>query len=134
MKGIVPGLLAFSLLSIQDGCKKAAEKAAPAPACYKGRLALKGICMNYTIEVLSGSIDTARIESSWHNDANDSVYHNVFGLGSPCTFPPGINAGDEFYFTLDSNAVQNCAVCMAYYPTPRKKLAIRVQGSPCGQP
>ena len=45
--------------------------------------------------------------------------------------PGNINAGDEFYFMIDSTSVQNCAVCLMYYPVPSKKLSIKVIPGPC---
>jgi hypothetical protein len=93
--------------------------------CYKGRLEIKGICSNYTIKLLNGNLDTTQIASSWTDENTGKTYTDVFALGSPCTFPENIKEGDEFYFILDS-VKQECNVCMAYYPTPGKKLAIKV--------
>lgn len=93
---------------------------------FKGRLEVKGICMNYTISVLEGDIDTSLVEANWTDETTGKMYKNVFKLGSPCTFPANIENGEEFYFEVDSSAMQNCAVCMAYYPTPSKSIAIKV--------
>ena len=93
---------------------------------YKGRLEVKGLCMNYTIKLLEGNIDTTKIVAEWKNEVTGKSYTNVFALGSVCTFPPSINEGGEFYFTIDSTTVQNCAVCLAYYPKPLKSLSIKV--------
>jgi hypothetical protein len=93
---------------------------------FKAKLEIKALCMNYTIRLLEGSIDTSLISSSWTNESTGKSYNNVFGLGSPCTFPASIKEGDEFYFTIDSSSKQDCPVCMAYYPTPPKKLSIKV--------
>lgn len=98
--------------------------------CYKGRLEVKGICSNYTIRLLEGNLDTAKLVANWKDEVTGKTYTNVFALSSPCTFPSGLNAGDEFYFTL-ADANQQCAVCMAYYPTPPKKLAIKVLDKAC---
>jgi len=93
---------------------------------YKARLEIKGMCMNYTIKLLEGTLDTSKIVSEWKNEATGQIHNNVFALGSVCSFPSTINEGDEFYFTIDSSYVSNCAVCMGYYPKPRKSLAIKV--------
>ncbi len=98
--------------------------------CRKGRLEVNGICGNYTIRLLEGRIDTANIVANWKDDVSGKTYSNVFALGNPCSFPSTINAGDEFYFTLD-DAKQQCAVCLAYYPTPPKKISIKVLDKPC---
>ncbi|MDQ6610236.1 MAG: hypothetical protein M3Y85_10490 [Bacteroidota bacterium] len=98
--------------------------------CFKGRLEIKGICSNYTIKLLQGNIDTSKIAATWKDDVTQKTYNNVFALGSPCSFPSSINAGDEFYFAL-SDEVQNCAVCLAYYPHPSKAVSIKVLDKTC---
>lgn len=95
-------------------------------ATYKGKLEIKALCMNYTIRVLEGDIDTSLVSATWTNESTGQSYTNVFGLGSPCTFPNTIGEGDEFYFTIDTITKHDCPVCMAFYPTPPKKLGIKV--------
>jgi len=112
-------------IASKDGCKKNSQ----GDSIYKGRLEIKGICMNYTIKVLEGNIDTSLIASSWTDETTGKSYSNVFKLGSPCTFPENIQQGDEFTFTIDTTAEKGCAVCMAYYPTPQKHLSIKVQAN-----
>lgn len=120
MKKIIPlSALSFLLLSNSD-CTKVSSK------IYKGKLEIKGICMNYTINVPGGSIDPSLVEANWTDESTGQSYKNVFKLGSPCTFPAELNAGDEFEFTIDTTADKDCAVCMAYYPTPSKNLSIKV--------
>lgn len=93
---------------------------------YKGRLEIKAICMNYTIKLLEGDLDTATYVAEWKDESTSKTHTNVFALGSACTFPPTINEGDVFYFTIDSSYKSNCAVCMAYYPKPAKSIAIKI--------
>ena len=93
---------------------------------YKGRLEIKAICMNYTIKLLEGSLDTTQVVAEWKDETTGKTYKNVFALGSVCSFPSTIREGDEFYFTIDPDPVRNCAVCMAYYPKPPKSVAIKV--------
>lgn len=100
---------------------------------YKGKLEIKAACMNYTIRLLEGNIDTSHIASSWTDETTGKSYKNVFALGSRCNFPSTIKQGDEFYFTVDSTIVQTCLVCMIYYPVPPKKLFIRVIDKPSQQ-
>lgn len=103
-----------------------------AAACYKARLEIKGICMHYTIKVLSSNIDTSLIEKEWKNPVTGKVYQNVFRLETLCYFPADISEGEEFYFTLNKEKEDpGCAVCMAYYPTPSKGLNIAVSKLPC---
>lgn len=92
-----------------------------------GKLVLKGICMNYVIEVLDGDIDSELIESEWTDQDTNLVYTNVFTLGSVCDFPENIEEGDTFQFSIKSQSLdQECAVCLAYSPTPEKSLQIEV--------
>ena len=93
---------------------------------YRGRLEIKALCMNYTISILEGTIDNNLVEDEWKDETTGKTYHNVFALGSRCTFPADIKEKDEFYFVIDTTQVQNCMVCMAYYPVPSKKLSIKV--------
>lgn len=93
---------------------------------YKGRLEVKGMCMNYTIKLLEGNLDPSKLVAEWKNEVTGKTYSNVFALGSVCNFPPTINEGNEFYFTIDTTYVSNCAVCLAYYPKPAKSIAIKV--------
>ena len=93
---------------------------------YKGRLEVKGMCMNYTIKLLEGNLDPSKLVAEWKNEVTGKTYSNVFALGSVCNFPSTINEGDEFYFTIDTTYVSNCAVCLAYYPKPAKSIAIKV--------
>jgi len=93
---------------------------------YKGKLEITGICMNYTIRVTEGNIDPALIVDNWTDETTSKSYDKVFRLGNPCDFPATLKQGDEFYFTIDTAKGKECAVCMAYYPTPPKALSIKV--------
>jgi hypothetical protein len=122
------------LLVAKEDCKnKEGNANATISGCYKGKLEVKGGCMNYTISITSPNVDTSLAMASWTDENTGKSYKNVFGLKSRCTFPDNINAGDEFYFTIDSTSVQNCAVCLMYYPVPSKKLSIKVIPGPCQQ-
>lgn len=125
-------LLIGSLLALTAAtCKN--KKTTTVANCYRGKLEIKAACMNYTISVVNGDIDTSLVASNWTNENTGKSYQNVFALGSRCTFPAAIKEGDEFYFTIDSSTVQNCAVCLIYYPVPPKKLSIKVIDGPCNQ-
>lgn len=118
-KFLVLSATSFLLLSNSDCSKKNAT-------VYRGKLEIKGICMNYTISVQADGFDTSLIAGSWTDDVSGKTYQHVFRLGSPCNFPADINEGDEFDFMVDTTTKQTCAVCEAYYPTPPKSLAIKV--------
>lgn len=128
MKLLLLALPLLMLTASKESCKK--KKANALANCYKGRLEVKGGCMNYTIS-LTGKFDPALVNANWKDETTGKEYKNVFALGSRCNFPAAINEGDEFYFMIDSTAVQNCAVCMMYYPKPPKQLSIRVLDGPC---
>ncbi len=104
----------------------AAGKCKNKNSIYKGRLEVKGICMNYTIKLLEGELDSSKYVAEWKDESTGKAYTNVFALGSICNFPSTLNEGDEFYFKIDSTYVSDCAVCMAYYPKPSKSLTIKV--------
>ena len=119
------GLLAVTENTCKNKKQKISEK------CFKGKLEIKGGCMNYTIAVTEGNIDTALVQSSWTDENTGLNYKNVFGLASKCDFPTTIDQGNEFYFVIDTAMNQNCAVCLMYYPVPEKKLSIRVLEGEC---
>ena len=112
---------AFILATTINKCKNKNES-----SVYKGKLEVKGMCMNYTIKLLEGNIDASKLVAEWKNEMTGKTHSNVFALGSACNFPSTINEGDEFYFTIDTTYVSNCAVCLAYYPKPAKSIAIKV--------
>ena len=93
----------------------------------KGRLAVKGICMNYVIEVLD-PINPNWVEAEWVHPDTEVVYTNAFRLGSVCSFDPNLNEGDLFTFEASPEPFdgdEKCAVCLAYSPTPNKTLYLR---------
>jgi hypothetical protein len=115
-------LFLFSLTIFLGSCDKEG-----AEICIKGKLLIKGICMNYVIQDVDGVLGAEAIESSWRDPSTGSVYANVFALGSPCDFPLSIEEGQEFSFTVDiSGGAPGCGVCQAYRPVPAKSLKIKV--------
>ena len=107
-------------------CDKDTDKTVDLEICYSGKLVKKGICMNYVIEVLDPIPDKNLIEISWRDEFSNKEYKNVFTLGSGCDFPSHIMEGDIFNFSVLENYNQQCAVCLAYTPTPEKLLNIRL--------
>ena len=99
--------------------------------CFKGRLEIKGMCMNYTIKILEGKIDESLVEKVWVNPQTGIRYENVFRLKNICDFPATINEGDEFYFSPSAPNKTDCFTCAAYYPTPAKEVSIAVGTDPC---
>jgi hypothetical protein len=121
MKTLILAAFLLSVTRAKDGCHKTRND-----TMFKGRLEVKGMCMNYTIKLLAGNLDTSLIERKWTDETTGKTYSNVFGLGSRCSFPASVEQGEEFLFMIDSSTVQNCAVCLAYYPTPSKHVSIKV--------
>tara|TARA_B100001113_G_C21098598_1_gene617676 strand:- start:566 stop:967 length:402 start_codon:yes stop_codon:yes gene_type:complete len=94
---------------------------------YTGKLVLKGLCLNYTIEFIDPKDNTNLIESIWtDNELSGKSYKNVFRLASICTFPSNIEEGDKFSFDIISDYQDSCINCKAYSPTPDKALFIDV--------
>ena len=92
----------------------------------RGKLVIKGICMNYVIEVLDSEFNKNLIEIIWVDEFSDKEYQNVFTLASVCDFPNDIMEGEIFNFSVLENYNEQCAVCLAYTPTPEKSLNIRL--------
>ncbi|MEI9943049.1 MAG: hypothetical protein WDN26_02410 [Chitinophagaceae bacterium] len=93
---------------------------------YKAKLETKALCMNYTLTLQEGNLDTSFVNASWTDETTNKTYKNAFGLVNPCDFPASIKEGDEFWFVIDSTRGKDCAVCLAYYPTPPKKIWVKV--------
>lgn len=123
---IMKYLVALFIL-VNISCNKSNDTSV---ACFKGKLVLKGICMNYVIQIISGDVDMSLYESSWQNPVTNATYQNVFGLASICNFPDTIKEGDEFYFSIPKNPiVQTCTQCQAYSPIPSKRINIEICGN-----
>ncbi len=93
---------------------------------YKGKLEIAGICMNYTIRILSALTDSSLGAQQWTDDVTGKSYAHVFRPCNPCSLPDTLKQGDEFYFVLIEDSPNDCSVCMAYYPTPANTLCIKV--------
>jgi hypothetical protein len=119
-------VLLAGLFVLTVSADKCGKKSSTGDKVYKGKLEIKALCMNYTIRLLDGNIDTSQIAANWTDENTGKSYKNVFALANPCSFPSSIDEGGEFNFIIDSTGKKGCAVCMAYYPTPPKKLHIKV--------
>ncbi|MFN5422567.1 MAG: hypothetical protein ACK5AO_04810 [bacterium] len=95
--------------------------------CIKGKLLIKGICMNYVIQVVDGEVGAHDVANIWKHPETGVEYRNVFALDNKCDFPSTINEGDEFYFKVpDEKTEEACGVCRAYSPVPPESLFIEV--------
>ncbi|MCH5717372.1 hypothetical protein [Niabella hibiscisoli] len=119
-------LFATILLVTVTSCSNKTTPVSHNKGKMKARFEVSGICSNYTFSLIEGDKDTSLVQASWTNPQTDSTYTNAFGVKNPCDLPEGLKVGDEFYFELDNDRPNRCMVCMAYYPTPAKKLNIKV--------
>lgn len=121
-------ILLSSLVLLNVSADKCSDKKETATTNnkYKARLETKALCMNYTFTLQEGKLDTTFVDAVWTDETTGKTYQNAFGFANPCDFPSTINEGDEFWFVIDSTKQKDCAVCMAYYPTPPKKVWMRV--------
>ncbi len=120
-------LVLLILFTTGSTCRKISKNAA---GCFKARLAIKGICLNYVIEVLNDNTGSLPLEREWKDETDGKIYRNVFALGSRCTFPD-MEEGDTFYFTPAAGDDSRCNVCLAYRPVPGIKNNIVVVKTPC---
>ncbi len=90
-----------------------------------GKLVEKGPCGQYVIEVISGKIDSGKIEKTWHS-GKDTILTNVFTVENVCDFGgAGFRQNDVFTFAISEKKIpQNCAVCLIYYPVPEKRNTV----------
>lgn len=98
--------------------------------CFKGKLVIKGICMNYVVQVLEGDTAKLNLAATWVDETDNKTYNNVFALGSKCSFPD-MAEGSEFYFTLADKPEEGCNVCLAYRPVPPASNYIVVNKGGC---
>ncbi len=117
---LLTGLFVLTASADQCGKKKVSSTR------LKAKLETKAICSNYTLRITEGEIDSSLVVAEWTDENTNKSYKKAFGLANPCDFPKDIAEGQEFYFVIDTAKQKDCAVCMAYYPTPPKKLAIKV--------
>ncbi|ANH84016.1 hypothetical protein A8C56_16905 [Niabella ginsenosidivorans] len=112
-------------ISVITACTPRASRSVPGR--YKARFEVAALCSNNTFSVIEGNIDTSLVEASWTNPQTGKIYKNAFAISNPCSFPATLKEGATFYFEIvPKDTSQHCAVCMAYYPTPHKRLNIKV--------
>ena len=122
-------LILFTVLTAAT-CSPTAKNVALAENCFKGKLVIKGICMNYVVQVVQGDTSKLKVAATWMDETTDKTYSNVFALGSKCNFPD-MQEGDEFYFTLADKPEEGCNVCLAYRSVPAVANHIMVHKERC---
>ena len=124
---LIPQLLAlivFSLLACVN--PKNSNLLTTVDGCYKGKLVISGICKQKAVVLLSSNSGNLAIDSSWINPDDGQLYKNVFSVKNVCDFPENIKVGDTFDFKIATAQKSDCAVCLAYIPTPSSQLFIEV--------
>jgi hypothetical protein len=122
-------IVLFTLLTAAT-CNRTTQQPLADSKCFKGKLVIKGICMNYVVQVLQGDTSQLNINDTWIDETTDKTYANVFALGSKCNFPD-MAEGDEFYFKLAEKPEAGCNVCLAYRPVPTASNHIVVNKESC---
>ena len=91
-----------------------------------GKLVIAELCDHYVISVEKGKIDPAKVVASYRDEKRATTFTNVFTVANTCSFSKsGLHEGDIFSFELTDASTEECARCMAFYPTPDKKLFIK---------
>ncbi|MBX2922925.1 MAG: hypothetical protein KF746_12075 [Chitinophagaceae bacterium] len=119
MKLFIPGILIISFISCTNTNRLNTTG-------LKGRLVVSELCSHYIVEVTGGNISPEKTAANWTDDKRNATYAIAFTVANRCAFAKaGLAEGDEFSFSVDETSQpENCAVCMAYYPTPSQTLAI----------
>lgn len=119
-------LILLSSFLVFFTCNKSTQ-VADQENCVKGKLLIKGICMNYVIQVVDGDLGAHEVVNVWKHPDTGVEYTNVFALDSKCSFPSSIEEGEEFNFKIiEKPAQDDCITCRAYSPVPSTGLFIEV--------
>jgi hypothetical protein len=95
--------------------------------CFRGKLAIQGICMNYVIQDIDNKLDSSMVVANWTHPTTGVLYKNAFALANPCDLPADIKEGDMFTFRLINTFSEPlCITCKAYSPVPDKRVYIAV--------
>jgi len=118
--------ISFAFLLLLFACKST-HKINSDTDTLKGRLVVSELCGHYIIELISGQIDSSKLAVDWHDEKRNATYKQSFSVINVCSFEKaGLKEGDVFSFKVDGNATpETCAVCMAYYPTPQRSVAVK---------
>jgi hypothetical protein len=117
-------LLLFAVASLLTACKSTQT---PTTKILKGKLVVSALCAHYIVSLQQGNIDTAKLAAEWFDESRKTTFKNAFTVSSRCSFGQAdLKEGDEFTFEIAEDSVkEQCAVCMAFYPTPQQTIAIK---------
>jgi hypothetical protein len=65
---------------------------------------------------------------TWTMQGTSNTYEHVAVVSNKCEFPDNLKEGGEFYFKVinESDARNDCAVCMMYDYPPSKGIFLKV--------
>ena len=114
-------LLLILFLLVLTGTPCQPTRTRPSSSTLVGKLVVSGPCGFYVVQVLSGDIDSTRIQKTWEYkfSKTDTVFTNVFRVSDICSFNGygvGLNHTFSFEFT-DSTLVENCMNCLIAWPS-----------------
>lgn len=108
----------FAILLVTYSCRPA--KNVSSDKLYNGKVVM-GICGSITVQITDA---TSLGQNSWSPDNGTTHYDHVFRVANPCTWKGAKDSIIVFRFVPPS--VQNCALCMAFAPTPDTAYNIEV--------
>jgi len=83
-------------------------------------------CASTVIEILDAAHYNLGV--SWTMEGTTNSYEHVAVVANKCEFPSNLKEGDSFYFQVinESEASNDCAVCMMYDYPPNKSIFLKV--------
>lgn len=83
-------------------------------------------CATTVIQILDQNYYT--LGETWTENGTSAIYEHVAVVSNKCEFPASLAAGSEFYFKQisESEAQNDCAVCMLYDFPPAKGIFLKV--------
>ena len=83
-------------------------------------------CASTVIQILDESY--FNLGETWKMEGTTNTYEHIAAVSNKCEFPYSLSEGDEFYFKIinESDARNDCAVCMMYDFPPSKGIYLKV--------
>jgi hypothetical protein len=82
-------------------------------------------CASKVIQILDSRY--YYLGETWSDTQTPPVtYEHVAKVSNLCEFPESIAVGSEFFFKIDTNPQNNCAVCALWDAPPTKEVAVTV--------
>ena len=119
---------AFSLIFITllfMGCsKKQNREDGP---LIKGKL-VRNLCVDPLVQILDSAYFSTG--ENWLDTSTSDIgvlHDHIFTVDNPCDYSSRpLQVGDEFYFRITNESIDNCAVCAMFAPSPATRHKIRV--------